>query len=643
MKRLLFIVLAAAAALSVSCSKDDVADSANEGVVTFSAQWAGGGFSTRAMGDGTTATTLSYAVYEAGETTPLIVSEDKDRFSNLQAKIALRLAVGKTYDILFWADAEDSPYTVDFATQTVAVDYEGALSNDEKRDAFFHAEMGLKVEGPVNKAIELKRPFAQLNIGTNDTQEAAATGVAAAKTQVKIKAYGSLNLATGVAADLTDVTYDFAALPTDPSKFAVEGKGEYDYLAMNYVLVNEDSELLDCTFTVNDASDAAIRTMSVTSVPVQRNYRTNIFGALLTHEADFDVLINPGFEEPDHDRESGEGIVGTSAPGQLSKLLEGKPEVKELKIYGPLNSTDLEYIKNNYILPNDKEHVMETLDLSEASFTKLARYDLSRDDNKNTTLKTIILPEGLEEIDWYAFAQMKGLTTVNIPSTVKSIGMRAFANTAITEIVIPEGVTVIADMCFFGCKQLASITIPETVTSIGYQPFYNTAVTELVVPGAVESFGESPFYYMNELASLTINAAALTEIPEDMCDGNDKLASVTLQNADKLVKIGSDAFSGCPLTAIDFLGNVTEIGTRAFSGAAITELELPASLKTIASNAFSWHKIFTVTCMAVEPPTVTVSSISASNCVLKVPAGSVSAYEGNEAWNGHFKSIEAVE
>ena len=79
MKRLLFIAFAAVAALSVACSKDDVADSANEGAVTFSAQLPGE-FSSRAMGDGITATTLSYAVYEAGETTPLIVTADKARF-----------------------------------------------------------------------------------------------------------------------------------------------------------------------------------------------------------------------------------------------------------------------------------------------------------------------------------------------------------------------------------------------------------------------------------------------------------------------------------------------------------------------------------------------------------------------------------
>lgn len=300
MKQVFLCVFAAGAVLLASCSKEDVTASqdGSAGVVTFNAQLPEG-LATRAIGDGTTATTLSYAVYAHDEKTPLITSEDEVTFTDLKATVTLRLAVNKSYDVIFWADAPESPYTVDFAAQKVTVDYAAALSNDEKRDAFYKV-VEVETSAPVNENIVLNRPFAQINIGTNDTAEAAKAGLVVEKTKVNVKAYSTLNLMDGSVADQTDVVFGLNALPADPAQFTVTGKGTYDYLAMNYLLVGEDKELVDCEFTVNDGA-ADIRTMTVTGVPVQRNYRTNIFGSLLTTSADFDVTIEPAFTKPDHD------------------------------------------------------------------------------------------------------------------------------------------------------------------------------------------------------------------------------------------------------------------------------------------------------------------------------------------------------
>lgn len=559
MKRLLFIAFAAVAALSVSCSKDDVADSANEGAVTFSAQLPGE-FSSRAMGDGTTATTLSYAVYEAGETTPLIVSEDKDRFSNLQAKISLNLVVGKTYDILFWADAEDSPYTVDFATQTVVVDYEGALSNDEKRDAFFHAEMGLKVEGPVNKAIELKRPFAQLNIGTNDTQEAAATGVAAAKTQVKIKAYGSLNLATGVAADLTDVTYDFAALPTDPSKFAVEGKGEYDYLAMNYVLVNEDSELLDCTFTVNDASDAAIRTMSVTSVPLQRNYRTNIFGALLTHEADFDVVIAPGFDG-EHSSEVWDG----KTTEEVTPTPEG--------VYEVTTAAELAWIAAEVNAGNDTfsgktVKLMNDIDLAGAAWTPIG----TSADNAAARFQGTL--DGNDKV-------IRNLY-VNRSVGYHAAGLFGALNGTVNNLTIEKAV--VRSVSEGGANGATSNGTAVVAGSI-----YNTGLVENVKVNNAEVYGNRYLggiagYVYGSVKNCSVNGITLEAVPDKLTgsyDNGDKVGGI----AGYVGEGSSYAITGNTVTGVTIkgyrdLGGIVGCSNIAVSGNTVTGATITVDQKT---------------------------------------------------------------
>ncbi len=288
---------------TASCSDEQFAGdlTGGETTVTFNAQLPAG-LQTRVAGDGKTATTLSYAVYEQGETTPVITSEDEVTFVNKQATISLKLAKGKTYDFLFWADSyekddAENPYDVDFATQTLTVDYTDAKSNDEARDAFFGTAK-VEVKGAVSQNITLKRPFAQLNIGTNDMEAAKTAGLKTDALQSSVKVLGifsSMNLMTGQVSNSVEVTFGSNAIPKE--KFTV-GDNEYDYLALNYLLVSDQKGLVNCEFTYTDGATTDTRTID--NVPVQRNYRTNIFGSLLTGSVDFDITIEPDFETPDN-------------------------------------------------------------------------------------------------------------------------------------------------------------------------------------------------------------------------------------------------------------------------------------------------------------------------------------------------------
>ena len=288
---------------TASCADEKFVDelAGGETTVTFNAQLPAG-LQTRVAGDGLTATTLSYAVYEQGKTTPLITSEDEVTFENHQATVSLRLAAGKTYDFLFWADSygegdTENPYKVDFNTQTLTVDYSDAKSNEEARDAFF-GKATVAVKCAVSENITLTRPFAQLNIGTNDMAEAQTAGLntGALKSSVKVSGiFSSMNLMTGAVSNSVDVTFGSNAIPKE--KFTVEGN-EYDYLALNYLLVSTDKGLVNCEFSYTDGATTDTRTID--NVPVQRNYRTNIFGSLLTGSVDLGITIDPDFDTPDY-------------------------------------------------------------------------------------------------------------------------------------------------------------------------------------------------------------------------------------------------------------------------------------------------------------------------------------------------------
>jgi phage-related protein len=69
---------------------------------------------------------------------------------------------------------------------------------------------------------------------------------------------------------------------------------------MNYLLVDAEKETVDVEFTYANASNDE-KTRTVGSVPVQRNYRTSIYGNLLTSNVDINVEIKPEYNEPAHE------------------------------------------------------------------------------------------------------------------------------------------------------------------------------------------------------------------------------------------------------------------------------------------------------------------------------------------------------
>ena len=250
----------------------------------------------KAFADGKTATVLKYMVFdENGVRVTAIPTGEKA--INLTTDVQLTLITGKKYKIVFWAANANAPYTLN-ETGKVTVNYEGMKANDESLDAFcrcYEFTAGTEVENPV----KLYRPFAQLNVGTADMAKAVQNGFAKAAAQTKVQVSGianELNVLTGAVSGNVDVTCDLAAIPSGETF----PKAGYDYLSMDYLLVGKEAKsVVDVKWTVTDGTFNSERTF--TNVPLQGNYRTNIFGNLLTSPTDFNVEIDPAFNEPDYE------------------------------------------------------------------------------------------------------------------------------------------------------------------------------------------------------------------------------------------------------------------------------------------------------------------------------------------------------
>ena len=307
-----------------SCSQEEIENPVTgDGNVNFTVELESAPAQTRAFGDGYSATTLNYAVYDA-DTEEVVIPLGSGRFSNsLETKVSLNLADGKKYKIAFFAYYNtNNIFSFNGTDKKVTIDYSKMARNDRDYDCFY-ALKEIEVKGPITESVTLTRPMAQINWGTSDinlpaVQKAYSNqwGSFLLYTNIQAKVYNTLNIFTGEAeGELTEVTASSNTRPIDTQygSFPIDG---YDWLKMTYVLVPKDASLMDITlqtFNTSTATATPIATVDVANVPVQRNYRTNIYGALLSNKADITVTKEPIFAGY-NDREVWDGTAGTVKP-----------------------------------------------------------------------------------------------------------------------------------------------------------------------------------------------------------------------------------------------------------------------------------------------------------------------------------------
>ena len=183
------------------------------------------------------------------------------------------------------------------------------------------------------------------------------------------------------------------------------------------------------------------------------------------------------------------------------------------------------------------------------------------------------------------------ITTLEIPSSVTSIGSYAFYNCINLKSVTFDRnseATSIGGSAFYGCMSLSSIMLPENLKSIGSNAFYNTAFYN-----NENNWVNKVLYLDNYLieaktdisGSYTVNSGT-TLIAGDAFYECENLESIKIPYG--VTFIGYYAFYGCTsLSNIDIPSGVATIGASAFYNCtSLLSIDIPSSVTSIGNSAF---------------------------------------------------------
>lgn len=237
-----------------------------------------------------------------------------------------------------------------------------------------------------------------------------------------------------------------------------------------------------------------------------------------------------------------------------------------------------------------------------------------------TDLQTVILRNGLTQIDPFSLSHIDKMTTLTIPASVDSVAS-TFVNysNGLEKILVARG----------NAKYTSSSGVLFTKDRKQLVAYPHAHSTNYTVPTGTQVIRGSSFR----------GAAALQQV-----------------NLPKTLRtIESSAFfDNTALTSISVPEGVTTIGVSAFSGCtAMASAELPSTLTTLGYLAFRNTPLTSLTVKATTPPTcqtridprtheiyLVFDESHFSGCTLYVPRGTLAAYQAAATWKEFLNIVE---
>ena len=215
----------------------------------------------------------------------------------------------------------------------------------------------------------------------------------------------------------------------------------------------------------------------------------------------------------DSNSHTGEGrqyyVVNVDEPGTLGSTLaslnKDGAKIKNMKVMGTIDNRDFHYMC-------DSMTVLQALNLKEVKIAE-SYYYINK--YNNSYHKRDYVESPANEIPKYAFEDKSSLYYFAFPENITKIGSLAFHCTSITgSLIIPDGVIEIEVNAFGGNGNLTELSLPQSLKRIGNSAFSGCANIKgnLLLPSGVEYIGDNAFAYCRNFSGSLILPESLTEI-----------------------------------------------------------------------------------------------------------------------------------
>lgn len=297
---------------------------------------------------------------------------------------------------------------------------------------------------------------------------------------------------------------------------------------------------------------AAITVLSVNSYAEEQSSEIKEY-------TDTDGKVYEYTVETDGDVKFFEVVTPTSDPSLVKEYTDTDGSVYKYKIinegtavkidgHGVLNSTEITLPETIEGLPVE---IVGGAVIKNTDVTSLTLPDSCKKTygyGGNTKIETIVLNDGIEQIELAAFQNCTSLKNINIPSSITEIEKETFTGcTSLKSIEIPSSVIIIRDMAFSNCSALTNIKFNDGLLRICTAAFIRCDLRNVELPKTLQKIENNAFIDNKNLKEITFPASLET--------------------------IGVDAFVRSGLEKVEFTGNINQIEVGALNCDNLKEIK----------------------------------------------------------------------
>lgn len=244
--------------------------------------------------------------------------------------------------------------------------------------------------------------------------------------------------------------------------------------------------------------------------------------------------------------------------------------------------------------------IPQTIEVDGTTYTVTSIADWCAFSHGPSSLKNLILPEGLKRIGRNAFTATSNISEVVLPSTLTDMDWYAFKGTAVSKIEIPESLTNFGMGSFSDCQNLTQISVkqgnPYFSVENGVLMKLKDGMKYLVLYPAGFRTSEYNYHYnlteicgyafsgCKNLKEINFNGDRIEHIGSSAFQDCTNLQIIKLPNEVSIIE--QEAFQNCEqLLSITLPSTLTYMSARVFAGcASLSAITLPASLRNIGAG-----------------------------------------------------------